>query len=43
MASALVGMMQILGNVTGFLLVTLAVAFGRMELAIAAVADRRAR
>lgn len=38
MASALVGLMQILGNVTGFLLVTVAVAFGRMEFAIAAVA-----
>jgi len=38
MASALVGMMQILGNVTGFLAVTLAVALGRMELAILAVA-----
>jgi MFS family permease len=38
MASALVGLMQILGNVTGFLLVTIAVAFGRMEAAIAAVA-----
>ena len=38
MASALVGLMQILGNVTGFLLVTIAVAFHRMELAIAAVA-----
>ena len=38
MASALVGMMQILGNVTGFLLVTIAVAFHQMELAIAAVA-----
>jgi len=38
MASALVGLMQILGNVTGFLLVTVAVAAGRMELAIAAVA-----
>lgn len=38
MASALVGLMQILGNVTGFLLVTLAVGLGRMELAIAAVA-----
>src|SRR5215211_6078019 len=38
MASALVGMMQILGNVVGFLLVTLAVGMGRMELAIAAVA-----
>ena len=38
MASALVGLMQILGNVTGFLLVTVAVGFHRMELAIAAVA-----
>jgi MFS family permease len=38
MASALVGMMQILGNVTGFLLVTIAVAFHQMELAILAVA-----
>jgi MFS family permease len=38
MASALVGLMQILGNVTGFLLVTIAVSFHRMELAIAAVA-----
>ncbi|MBA2380768.1 MAG: MFS transporter [Chloroflexi bacterium] len=38
MASALVGMMQILGNVTGFLLVTIAVALDRMEFAIAAVA-----
>jgi MFS family permease len=38
MASALVGLMQILGNVTGFLLVTIAVALHRMELAIAAVA-----
>jgi len=38
MASALVGLMQIFGNVTGFLLVTLAVGLGRMELAIAAVA-----
>jgi MFS family permease len=38
MASALVGLMQILGNVTGFLLVTIAIAIGRMELAIAAVA-----
>ncbi|HUQ78619.1 MAG TPA: MFS transporter [Patescibacteria group bacterium] len=37
-ASALVGLMQILGNVVGFLLVTVAVAFDRMELAIAAVA-----
>jgi MFS family permease len=38
MASALVGLMQILGNVVGFLLVTVAVAVDRMELAIAAVA-----
>jgi MFS family permease len=38
MASALVGLMQILGNVTGFLLVTIGVAIGRIELAIAAVA-----
>jgi MFS family permease len=38
MASALVGLMQILGNVTGFLLVTIAVTFDRMELAIVAVA-----
>jgi MFS family permease len=38
MASALVGLMQILGNVTGFLLVTIAVTFHRMELAILAVA-----
>lgn len=38
MASALVGLMQILGNVVGFLLVTVAVAFDRMELAIVAVA-----
>ncbi|HXI81951.1 MAG TPA: MFS transporter [Verrucomicrobiae bacterium] len=38
LASAMVGMMQILGNVTGFLLVTIGVAVGRIELAIAAVA-----
>lgn len=38
MASALVGLMQILGNVTGFLLVTIGVAIGRIELAIGAVA-----
>ena len=38
LASALVGLMQVLGNVTGFVLVTLAVAFGRIEIAIAAVA-----
>ncbi len=38
LASSMVGLMQILGNVTGFLLVTIAVAIGRIELAIAAVA-----
>jgi MFS family permease len=38
MASALVGLMQILGNVTGFLLVTIAIAMRQMELAIAALA-----
>lgn len=38
LASAMVGLMQILGNVTGFVLVTLAVILGRIELAIAAVA-----
>ena len=38
LASAAVGMMQILGNVTGFLLVTIAVAIHAIELAIAAVA-----
>ena len=38
LASAMVGLMQVLGNVTGFLAVTVAVAFGRIELAIAAVA-----
>lgn len=38
MASALVGLMQILGNVVGFLLVTVAVQLHRMEFAIAAVA-----
>jgi MFS family permease len=38
LASALVGLMQILGNVTGFVLVTLAVTLGRIEVAIAAVA-----
>ena len=38
MASALVGLMQILGNVTGFVLVTAFVLFGRIELAIFAVA-----
>ncbi len=38
LASALVGMMQILGNVTGFMAVTVAVILGRIELAIAVVA-----
>ena len=38
MASAMVGLMQILGNVTGFVLVSLAAAQGRIELAIVAVA-----
>lgn len=38
LASAMVGLMQILGNVTGFLAVTVAVIYGRIELAIAAVA-----
>jgi MFS family permease len=38
LASALVGLMQILGNVTGFVLVTVAVLIGRIELAIFAVA-----
>ena len=38
LASAMVGLMQILGNVTGFVLVTVAVIMGRIELAIAAVA-----
>jgi MFS family permease len=38
LASAMVGLMQILGNVTGFLAVTLAVLIGRIELAILAVA-----
>ncbi len=37
-ASAMVGLMQILGNVTGFVAVTVAVLVGRLELAIAAVA-----
>jgi len=36
-ASAMVGLMQILGNVTGFVAVTLAVLAGRIELAILAV------
>lgn len=38
MASALVGLMQILGNVTGFVLVTVAVLFHNIEAAIFAVA-----
>ena len=38
MASALVGLMQILGNVTGFLLITLGVTFGIAPLALMAVA-----
>ena len=38
LASALVGLMQILGNVTGFLLITIAVALHAMPLALAAVA-----
>ena len=38
LASGLVGMMQIVGNVTGFLLVSLAVSFGDMSLAAVAVA-----
>ena len=38
LASAMVGLMQILGNVTGFVLVTAFVLFGQIELAIFAVA-----
>ncbi len=38
MASAMVGLMQILGNVTGFVLVSIFAAQGRIELAIFAVA-----
>ena len=38
LASAMVGLMQILGNVTGFVLVTAFVLLGRIELAIFAVA-----
>ena len=38
MASGMVGLMQILGNVTGFLLVSLAVGIGRMELSLLGVA-----
>ncbi len=37
LASAMVGLMQILGNVTGFVLVTVAVLMGRIEVAIFAV------
>ena len=38
LASGLVGMMQIVGNVTGYMLVSLAVAYGNMSLALFAVA-----
>jgi MFS family permease len=38
LASGLVGLMQVVGNVTGFLLVSLSVAFGNMSLALVAVA-----
>jgi MFS family permease len=38
LASAMVGLMQVLGNVTGFAVVTAAVALGRIEVAILAVA-----
>ena len=38
LASAMVGLMQILGNVVGFLSVTIAVHFNRIEFAIFAVA-----
>ena len=38
LASAMVGLMQILGNVTGFVAVTVAVILGRIEVAIAVVA-----
>ena len=38
LASALVGLMQILGNVTGFLLITIAVSLDAMPAALAAVA-----
>jgi len=38
LASAMVGLMQILGNVTGFVLVTVAVLLGQIEVAIFAVA-----
>ena len=38
LASGMVGMMQIVGNVTGFVLIVIAVNLGMMELGIAAVA-----
>jgi predicted MFS family arabinose efflux permease len=38
MASGMVGLMQVVGNVTGFLLVSLSVSFGVMELSLVAVA-----
>ena len=38
LASAMVGLMQILGNVTGFVLVTVAVLLGQIEVAIFVVA-----
>ena len=38
MASGMVGLMQVVGNVTGFLLVSLSVAFGVMSLSLVAVA-----
>ncbi len=38
LASGLVGMMQIIGNVTGYVLVSLSVAYGQMGLSLLAVA-----
>ncbi|MCJ7709965.1 MAG: MFS transporter, partial [Chloroflexi bacterium] len=38
MASGMVGLMQVVGNVTGFLLVSLSVTLGTMELSLVAVA-----
>ncbi len=38
MASGMVGLMQVAGNVTGFLLVSLSVAFGAMHLSLVAIA-----
>lgn len=38
LASGMVGLMQVLGNVTGFLLVSLSVSLGAMHLSLAAVA-----